>query len=84
MKKKVFVKAVVTTDTEKGDIEKAVSLIKKVDSKIPFIIQPVTPVRKADKVISENRLHEFFDLTVKYNIKDSRIVPQMHKILGVK
>lgn len=83
-KKKVFVKAVVTADTKKSDIEEAITLIKKIDAKIPFIIQPATPVKDMDKVISQNRLQEFFDLTLKGGIKDSRIIPQVHKIMGIK
>jgi 7-cyano-7-deazaguanine synthase len=82
--KKVLVKAVVSADTEKSDIEQAIILIKKVDVKIPFIIQPATVVKTTDKVIPENKLREFFNTALKNDIKNSRIIPQTHKILGVK
>lgn len=83
-RKKVFVKVVVTTETRKSDIEQAINLIKKADSKMPFIIQPATPVKKTDKVISEDRLREFLELTLAKDIKHTKIIPQVHKILGVR
>lgn len=82
--KKVFVKAVITSDTKKSDIERAIALIKKINAKVPFIIQPVTPVKKTDKAVPEKRLLEFFDMTLKNDIKDSRIIPQTHKALGIR
>lgn len=82
--KKVFVKVVVTNETSKSDIEQAIDLIKKVDRRMPFIIQPATPVKKTDKAVSEDRLREFLDLTLTKNIKNPKIMPQMHKMWGVK
>ena len=81
--KKVFVKAVVTPDTKKSDLGRAILLIKKIDVNIPFIIQPATPVKKSDKIVPENRLREFLDVAAGNDIK-ARIVPQMHKLLGVR
>lgn len=82
--KKVFVKAIVTSDTKESDMERAIVLIKKAGTGIPFIIQPAAPVKKIDNPVSEKRLMEFFDMARKNNIKDLRIVPQMHKMLGIK
>jgi len=84
VRKKVFVKSVVTTDTKKEDVEEAVRLIKTVNKKIPFIIQPATPVKNFDKRPGENRLLEFLDIALKEKIENSRVIPQMHKILGVE
>lgn len=83
-RKKVFVKSVVTTDTKKEDVEEAVKLIRGVNKKIPFIMQPATPVKNFDKMPGENRLLEFLDIALKNEVENSRIIPQMHKILGVK
>jgi organic radical activating enzyme len=82
--KKVFVKAVVTADTKKSDIARAIALVKKIDASTPFVIQPATPVNRSDEVVPQNRLHEFFDMTVKSGVADARIMPQVHKILGIK
>ncbi len=83
-RKKVFVKSVVTTETKKEDVRKAVRLIRTVNKKIPFIMQPATPVKNFDKKPGENRLLEFLDIALKEKIENSRVIPQMHKILGVK
>ena len=83
-RKKVFVKSVVTTDTKKEDIIEAVRLIRTVNKKIPFIMQPATPVKSFDKKPGENRLLEFLDIALKNEVENSRVIPQMHKILGVK
>ena len=83
-RKKVFVKSVVTTDTKKEDLKEAFRLIKTVNSKIPFIMQPATPVKSFDKRPGQNRLLEFLDIALKEKIENSRVIPQMHKILGVQ
>ena len=82
--KKVFVKAVVTPGTENNDIKKAAALIKKINKKTPFIIQPAAPVKRSDRPVPGNRLKELFDITLKSGITDPRIIPQIHKALGVK
>ena len=84
VRKKVFVKSVVTTDTKKEDVEEAVRLIKTVNKNIPFIMQPAAPIKNFDKRPGENRLLEFLDIALKGKIENSRVIPQMHKILGAK
>jgi len=82
--KNVFVKAVITPRTKKEDISKAAALVKDVDDRIPLIIQPVSPASGAGKIVPENRLFSFLKLASAGGIKNTRIVPQAHKILGVK
>lgn len=83
-KKKVFVKAVVTPDTVKEDIEKAISLIKRMNKNIPFVLQPATPVRPADKDVNKDSLMNFIEIGLKNNLQNIRVIPQIHKMLGVK
>lgn len=83
-RKKVFVKAVVTPGTKKTDIEEAVKLIRSVNNNIPFIMQPATPIKKFDRKIGENRLLEFLDIALKNKVENSRVIPQVHKALGIK
>lgn len=83
-KKKVFVKAVVTQDTVKDDIEKAISLIKKMKKNIPFILQPATSVKPQDKEVNKNTLLGFLEIGLKNDLSNMRVIPQMHKILNVK
>lgn len=82
-KKNVFVKAVVTDRTSAEEIKKTVAIIKAISTRIPFVIQPVTPVNRTTKKISPGRLLEFQALA-KSVLNDVRIVPQIHKALGVR
>ena len=83
-RKKVFVKAVVTPDTDNEDIEKAIQLLKKSDKNIPFILQPVTPVKPGDRHVGAEKLLGFLDVGSRNNISNMRVIPQIHKILRVK
>jgi len=78
--KDVFVKAVVTKDTILSDIKKAVSIIKGVDSGIFFIIQPVTLKGRIQGI----GLARIFLKEALSKLKNVRVMPQLHKILGVR
>lgn len=82
--KKVFVKTVVTENTTKADIVKAVQLVKKIKGNIPFVIQPASPVKKDDKSPASDVLMKFVEIGLKHNIDNIRVIPQMHKMLGIK
>lgn len=84
VQKKVFVKAVVTPNTKNEDIKEAIMLIKAVNKKVPFIIQPATPIGKFHRRLGESRLLEFLDMAAKNDIENSRVIPQVHKVLGIK
>ncbi len=83
-RKKVFVKAVVTASTTKEDIIKAVVLIKKARKDIPLILQPATPVKSNDKTIERSRLLGFMEIGSKNDVNNMRVIPQIHKMLGVR
>ena len=83
-KKKVFVKAVVTSATTAEDIAKAGELIRKVNVELPFILQPVTPVKGLETRVENNRLLEFLDIASKNNLTSVRVIPQIHKTMGVQ
>ncbi len=82
--KKVFVKAVVTYDTDKEDIEKAIQLIKRSHKKIPFILQPASPVKPDDRRIGYEKLLGFLDAGLRNDVNNMRVIPQIHKWLKVK
>jgi organic radical activating enzyme len=78
--KEVFVKAVITANTTIDDIGKAVSTINNIDRSIVLVLQP-----------DNNQLsHSLFQAMLKYrsfaleHIDNVRIIPQMHRIVGVK
>ena len=83
-RKKVFVKAVVTPDTVKGDVEKAVSLIGRMRKNIPLVLQPATPVKPHDKGVKKDTLLNFIEIGLKNDVHNIRVIPQIHKILSVK
>ena len=81
LKKEVFVKMVVTAETEPEDILRARTIIRKANPRIPVILQPNWPdgcTTLLDKMLSFKR--EF----VLYGIHDVMILPQAHKAAGIK
>lgn len=82
-KKNVFVKAVVTNRTSAAEIKKTAEVIKDINPAIPLVLQPVTPARRVSKKISAEKLLEFQTLAKSF-LGDVRIIPQMHKMLGVR
>lgn len=80
----VFVKVVVTGSTTTEDIERSVDIIKRLKKDIPLVIQPVTPSKDRDKPIDSRRLLEFLEIGSKNSIAGMRVIPQVHKMLGVK
>ena len=83
LKGKVFVKAVVTAGTSTEDIERAMRLVARCGTNIPFILQPVTAIRKADNTTKE-RLLEFIEIGMRRKLDTVKVVTQMHKIWGIK
>jgi organic radical activating enzyme len=82
--KKVFVKVVITADTTKEDVEMALSLVKKVKGRVPLVLQPASPVSRSDKPVEHERLMKFLEMGLKQDLESIRVIPQAHKILGVK
>ncbi len=74
----VFVKAVITRDTNKDDILKSAGLIAQRNASIPLILQPVDGPNAPDP----GMLIGFQEAALK-SIPDVRIIPQTHKILMV-
>lgn len=83
-KKKVFIKVIVTPKTKRSDITKAIRLLRKVNEKIPFILQPATPVRRLDSGVNNATLLKFLEEAARNKFENIRIMPQIHKILNVK
>lgn len=82
-RKEVFIKVVVTPDTREDEISRCVDIARSVNSGMPFIFQPLSDAfginTNALKLI-ENSL---FGIAKKY-LSDVRVIPQMHKIWGVR
>ena len=83
LKRKVFVKAVVTGRTTADDIERAVRLVAQLGTNIPFILQPATAARKTGTPPKE-RLLEFVEIAQRRKLDTVKVVTQMHKVWGIK
>ena len=81
LKKEVFVKMVITPETDHGDIVQARAIIKNTDPCIPVVLQPSWPdncAKLSEKMVSFERE------LVSSGIRDVRILPQAHKVAGIK
>jgi 7-carboxy-7-deazaguanine synthase len=81
--KRAFVKMVITGETTEADIDKAVDLIESVDENIPLILQPVTKAGDFDKITENANLIKWQKSALE-KLKDVRIIPQLHKIRGIR
>ena len=81
-KKDVFVKAVITNTTCGEDVLRMREIITGISKRIPVILQPVTPSSESDKV-DVVRLEEFRNI-LSETLKYVQIIPQVHKLIGVR
>lgn len=79
-RKDVFVKVIISDQTTSDDIEIACALIQSTDITVPLILQPVTPVANQG-AIKPCRALELQSLALN-RLKDVRIIPQAHKMMG--
>lgn len=80
-KKNVYIKVVVDEKVKVEDFKKSIKIVESVNKNIPFFIQPITTKNNI------NFNSKFFDnlynvASIKLN--NVRILPQMHKLLGIK
>ena len=81
--KEVFIKLVVTSETHEADMERAVKLVEALDMTIPFILQPASEFGEFNGVPDNAKLLEW-QKKAQSRLKDVRVIPQLHKIIGVK
>ena len=83
IQKEAFIKVVVTPDTREEEIQKCVTIVKNINPKIPFIFQPLSdPIGINPESL---KLIETSLFTIaKESLFDVRVIPQMHKIWGVR
>lgn len=81
-KRKTFVKAVITRKTTSGDILRMVEIVQKINNDIPIVLQPVTTLIDSEKASRESL--ERFRNILKESTSRAQIIPQVHKIIGVK
>ena len=77
--KEIFVKIVLDKNYSKEELIETIKIIKEFD--IPLIIQPMDCKDKSNN-LDKNSLVELFDF-VYQNYPKSRLIPQVHKFLGL-
>lgn len=80
---KVFVKAVITSDVTDEEIRRCAEVIAQSGKPVPFILQPITPTDDGPVPPSLVRLLAVHALASQI-IDDVRIIPQMHKLMGIR
>ncbi len=83
IQKEVFIKVVITPDTCAGEIERCVNILKDINPSIPFIFQPLSDLFGINSQSLELIETKLFNLA-KDKLSDVRVIPQMHKIWGVR
>ncbi len=78
--KDVFIKAVVTHDTLKADVEQMVELISRVDPRLLLILQPNTYDLNKETI---QKCLDFQDYCLSHLV-NTRVMPQTHKFINVK
>jgi organic radical activating enzyme len=78
--KDLFVKVVVSDETEEWEIERACKMVSDVDPSLTVVFQPVT-LENAKIGITPIRCLELQEVAARY-LKQIRIIPQTHKFTG--
>ncbi|HLF18327.1 MAG TPA: 7-carboxy-7-deazaguanine synthase QueE [Candidatus Omnitrophota bacterium] len=78
--KDVFIKTVISSDTDKEDIGRCVQLVAGIDPDVLFILQPNTYELKNGVM---KKCLEFQDLCLK-RLNNVRILPQVHKFMKLR
>ena len=80
--KKIFVKVVITQNTSPAEIVALSDMVQHISRKIPVILQPATEFKKENRV--ERKSLEHYRNLLQDSLKNVEIIPQVHKLLGVK
>jgi len=81
--RELFVKIVVTADTREEELRKSFDLVSQVDRKIPVVLQPVTPWGPVRQPPSEEQIARW-TRAGEETLSDVRVLPQIHRMLGVR
>lgn len=79
----VFIKYVTFRETNIKKLKDLTGLIAEIDKDIPFIIQPVTPHGKIKHGPTEKDILKFYAIAKK-SLNEVRVIPQAHKMMGIK
>ncbi len=78
--KEVFVKVIISSETEEKDLRAGLDLINELDKSVVLVLQPDS---RQDYDSLKDKLANFKQICMQENIT-ACIIPQMHKVVGVK
>ena len=81
-KKELYIKIVISSETEEKDISRAMSLIASMDASIPVILQPASLYGRFRAIPTIDQIAQWED-KMKPVLKNIRIIPQVHKQMGI-
>ncbi|MDD5131538.1 MAG: 7-carboxy-7-deazaguanine synthase QueE [bacterium] len=79
---KIFVKIILTSKSRAAEIKKAIELIAGISRHIPLVLQPVTPLRQVRAMLPKN-IFAFQNLALEH-LSTVKVIPQTHKLIGVR
>jgi len=79
----VFVKYILMKGFPDSDLHQVGEIMKRINPCIPFVIQPVTPFAEVTECATEADIGRGYELISTY-VTDVRIIPQTHKMVGLK
>ena len=80
--KDTYIKVVVTSETLEKDLLRGIELVASINPSIPFILQPASPFGRFRSSPTMDQVAQWQDLVQK-TLNDVRVIPQMHKQLGI-
>ncbi len=78
--KKVFIKAIISLKTTAAEIKKAAKIISGINKNIILVLQPIDR-ELSPAMIKKTMLYQKIALD---DLADVRIIPQIHKLIGVR
>lgn len=81
LERNVSVKLIVGDDTSEQDLASACKLVAELDDELPLILQPMTG-KNGKVAIAPERLMRYQAVAARF-LSDVRVLPQMHRFLGV-
>lgn len=77
----VFAKAILSADTSEADLVEACRVLTDVAPDTPLVLQPMTPFGEARNAPTPLQLLDWQALCLRH-LRDVRVVPQAHKMMG--
>lgn len=78
----LFVKIVVTRETDEEELTQGFELVSRIDPKIPMVLQPVTPWGPVRDAPMTDQLDRWRRIASRH-LADVRVIPQVHRMLGM-